>query len=88
MSDERTSGPLLHFYKVYHLDRTGSIKSSTLVMALNDTDALQKAGRLGQQSEIEVWDRSRFVGTTGPQDVAPTYDVGAKPETPALSSAH
>ena len=50
------------FYKVYHLDKAGNIKSSTLVQAWNDADALEKAGGLGSDHEIEVWDRTRFVG--------------------------
>ena len=55
----------LLFYKVYHLDKSGNIKGTALVQAWTDEDALQKAADLGMDHEIEVWDRTRFVGMAG-----------------------
>jgi hypothetical protein len=84
MGKAYSSTSLLHFYKAYHLDRTEGIAETSLIMAANDAAALSQAVTLCKGRDIEVWDRSRFVGRVSAQAALgqPTLDahiVGSLP---------
>jgi hypothetical protein len=77
MGKAYSSTSLLHFYKAYHLDRSESIAETSLIMAANDAAALSQAETLCNGRDIEVWDRSRFVGRVSARTAAemPSLDA-------------
>ena len=50
-------------YRAYLIDDEGHIKASTLVSATGDAGAMDRARRLTDDHDVEVWDRDRRIGT-------------------------
>jgi hypothetical protein len=52
----------MRFYRVYVIDTTDNIQDTRFIQAVDDQDAVAKAGlELEQAAAIEIWDQHRLV---------------------------
>lgn len=56
------SSSALRLYRVYHLTQAGHIQRAEILEARDDTDALVKLKEKSDDHDVELWDRSRFIG--------------------------
>ena len=54
-------------YRLFCFDEAGRILSADWLVAANDDEALAVANHLDSGITREIWERSRFVGRTGPE---------------------
>lgn len=50
-------------YRLYSVDRAGKIVAAEALIARSDDEAFDRARALNKESDCEIWNRSKFVGT-------------------------
>lgn len=67
----------MRFFRVYELDRAGSIKDTHFIQANSEAAALEAAKQRLPMRDLEVWDQWRFVGRVSLGDSLPVEVAAA-----------
>ena len=58
-------------YRLYHFDGLGRVCSADVIMAGNDTEAIEQAREVNPSGGLrEIWQGARLVATLKPQSLA------------------